>query len=200
MPKERNPIALMSLGMRFLKCVSQVRESFRYTPRYLTLVAVFIFCPLTLKTMCLVIIVCLCLNIIISVLLVFNEILLLLSHWQRCFRAWFTSFFVFLKIYYCRVDLYHLCLCIEIFLKENFETIYSVSPWFHNGLVCGVGISWFTVSNAFCKSLKTLMQIYFDLMLILFFSVMSSVWLLVVCFFWKPYWCSYSNLCFSRKL
>ena len=39
-----SPIALMNFGMRFLKCVSQVRELFRYTPRYLTLV--FIFCPL----------------------------------------------------------------------------------------------------------------------------------------------------------
>ena len=106
---ERSPIALLSLGMRFLKCVSQVRESFRYTPRYLTLVVVFIFCTLTLKFMCLVIIVCLCLNIIISVLLAFNEILLLLSHWQRCFRSWFTCLFIFfLKIYYSRVDLYHL--------------------------------------------------------------------------------------------
>ena len=52
-----------------------------YTPRYLTLVVVFIFCPLiTLKFMCFVTIICLCLNIIL-VLLAFNEILFLLSHW-----------------------------------------------------------------------------------------------------------------------
>ena len=42
---EKASIALLNFGMRFLKCVSQVRELFRYTPRYLTLV-VFIFCPL----------------------------------------------------------------------------------------------------------------------------------------------------------
>ena len=83
--------------MKFVKCVSQMRKLFRHTARYLTLVVVSIFCPLTLKFSWLYIIVCLYLNIVILAVLAFNNILLLLNHWKRCFRSWFTCLFILFK-------------------------------------------------------------------------------------------------------
>ena len=39
----KEPIALLSFGIRLFKCVSHDNESFKKTPRYLTLVVGLIF-------------------------------------------------------------------------------------------------------------------------------------------------------------
>ena len=65
---------------------------------------------------------------------------------------------------------YLLCLCIVIFLRESFKTIYLVSLSFHNHLVCGEVYFVLQCQIPFVDQSKLCMQTCFDLMLILFFQ------------------------------
>ena len=72
-----------------------VRCSSIIIPRYLVWLSGMIFCPLSQKLGCLVICFEWDLNITISVLTMFSEILLALSHWIKLERSWLFLFISF---------------------------------------------------------------------------------------------------------
>ena len=92
-----NPSARFNFGVRVLRCSSHSRFSCSITPRYLTLLERWTLWPLIQKFMCLVIFLCLGLNITISVLVAFKLILFALSHCINRARSWFIQLLIFLK-------------------------------------------------------------------------------------------------------
>ena len=88
-----SPLALLTLVFNVFMCNVHVRCSSNIRPRYFVFAVILIFCPLILKFIFLVIVFRLGLNIIISVLSTFNEILFALSQCTISFRSSFMCLF-----------------------------------------------------------------------------------------------------------
>ena len=89
---DNSPDAVLNAVTSASICGYQLRCSCNRTPRYLTVVYVFILFPLILKFQCLVIVFTLGLNSKISVLLVLKLILFDLNQWIRSAKSWFIRF------------------------------------------------------------------------------------------------------------
>ena len=84
---ERRQFALFSFSLRFSRWYLNVRCSSSISPRYFVLQMIFIFCPLILKFMFLVIFLFLDLKKLSYVLPEFNKILFALNHSTICLRS-----------------------------------------------------------------------------------------------------------------
>ena len=89
--------SLLSLSFVVSMCCLSVRCWSNFKPKYLTSLTILIFCPLILKFICFLISIFFVLKTIISVLLVFNEILIALSQWTMFLRSKFIFLLMSLR-------------------------------------------------------------------------------------------------------